>query len=232
MTNYTKMTLLGAALAAFLLPGMAQTSTPTPPSSTPSAPSSTPTPPSTAGGPSSTPTKGPETIQQHKQAQQNRISNGISNGELTSDEASSLEKKESNINQEERSMKSEDDGHLTSADRTALRQQQDQVSKQIYQDKHNDNTQNTHPQTEIGQRREDQRQRIANGVSTGQLTAGQAGHIEKQEGSLNTEVKNDRAADGGKLTQAQKTQINNQQNHLSKEIHKDKTKAKTGAKHK
>ena len=57
-----------------------------------------------------------------------------------------------------------------------------------------------------------------------------ASHIEKQEGSLNTEIKNDRAADGGKLTQAEKTQINNQQNHLSKEIHKDKT--KTGAKHK
>ena len=38
-------------------------------------------------------------------------------GQLTAGEASNLEKKESQLNQEERDMKAEDNGHLTSADK-------------------------------------------------------------------------------------------------------------------
>jgi len=82
----------------------------------------------------------------------------------------------------------------------------------------------------IAQRKENQQDRIANGIKSGQLTAGETSHLETKEAAINGETRADRAANGGKLTAAEKTQINNQQNHLSKEIHKDKT--KTGAKHK
>jgi hypothetical protein len=42
-----------------------------------------------------------------------------------------VESKESNLNKEERLMRSEDNGKLTSADKKALTQQQNQLSKQI-----------------------------------------------------------------------------------------------------
>jgi hypothetical protein len=213
MTNYTKMTLLSAALAAFLLPAAAQTSSAPATSSTP-----TPSAPATSA-------PGPETgkqVQERKENQQDRIANGVGNGSLNADEASSLEKKESQINQEERDMKSMDNGHLTAADRATLQQQQNQVSKQIYKDKHNGVVQDTHPTTEVGQRRENQQDRIAQGAASGQLTAGETSHLEKQESNISHEVYTDRKANGGKLTAAERAQVNRQQNQVSKQIYKDK----------
>ncbi|HXM22651.1 MAG TPA: hypothetical protein VN948_15445 [Terriglobales bacterium] len=210
MTNYTKMTLLGAALAAFLLPATAQTS---------SAPATSNSP---ATSSAQTGLETGKQVQEHKENEQERIANGVGNGSLTAGEASSLEKKESQINQEERDMKAMDNGHLTKADRAALQQQQNQVSKQIYQDKHNGVVQNTHPTTEVGKRRENQQDRIAQGVSSGQLTAGETSHLEKQESNINREVYADRKANGGKLTAAERAQVNRQQNQVSKQIYKDK----------
>jgi hypothetical protein len=212
MTNYTKIALLSAALAAFLLPATAQNS---------SAPATSSTP-ATAGTPA---TPGPETgkqVQERKENQQDRIANGVGNGSLNADEASSLEKKESQINQEERDMKAMDNGHLTAADRATLQQQQNQVSKQIYKDKHNGVVQNTHPTTEVGKRRENQQDRIAQGAASGQLTAGETSHLEKQESNISHEVYADRKANGGKLTAAERAQVNRQQNQVSKQIYKDK----------
>src|ERR1700690_251884 len=220
MMTFTKMTLLSAALAAFLLPATAQTS------SNPDA-ANAPTTSSSPTAPSTSPTAGqtsPETgkrVNQRKENQQDRIGNGISNGELTAGEAGSLEKKESQINSEEQQMKKADDGHLTTADRTKLQQQQNQVSHQIYQDKHNAATQYDGSR-KVGQRAENQQDRIASGVKSGQLTAGETSHLENQEAAINKEKRADRAADGGPLTSQEKAKINRQQNHVSHEIYKDK----------
>ena len=78
------------------------------------------------------------------------------------------------------------------------------------------------------QAREDHQQdRIANGVQSGALTAGETKSLEHQEASLNGQAAADRAADGGKLTAAQRGQLNSEQSHLSNEIHTDKTNAAT-----
>lgn len=212
ITTY-KVTLLSAALAAFLLPAGAQTSNPP---ATATAPGVT-TSPAVAPGLDTH-----KTIQQRKENQQDRIANGIDNGSLSAHESSTLEKKESELNQEERDMKAMDNGHLTQADRATLQQQQNQLSNQIYKDKHNNIEQNTHPTTEFGKRRENQQDRIAQGVGSGQLTAGEASNLEKQESSINREVHNDRMANGGKLTSAERAQVNRQQSHVSKQIYKDK----------
>jgi len=74
----------------------------------------------------------------------------------------------------------------------------------------------------IKDRKENQQQRIANGVKNGSMTAGETAHVEKQEHNLNKEIRNDRKANGGNLTNKEKAQVNRQQNHLSKEIYKDK----------
>jgi len=74
----------------------------------------------------------------------------------------------------------------------------------------------------IEQRKDNQQQRIGNGVENGSLTAKEAGKLETQEKGLNTEERGMRQEDGGKLTAADKATLNGQQNQLSKEIYNQK----------
>ncbi|MGC9158139.1 MAG: hypothetical protein ACP5FH_04040 [Terracidiphilus sp.] len=74
----------------------------------------------------------------------------------------------------------------------------------------------------VSVRRNDQQQRIANGVQSGQLTAGETKNLESREAGLNREVRADRAASGGTLTAQQQQQIHRQQNNLSRSIYIDK----------
>lgn len=165
---------------------------------------------------------GGENIQDRKENQQDRISNGDASGQLTAGETRNLEKKESDVNHEERDMRKLDNGHLTSADRATLNQQQNQLSRQIYTDKHNAAMQNTTPKSEVGKRQENQQDRIAQGVKSGQLTAGESSRLEGREARVNHEVARDRAANGGKLTQQEKARVNRQQNRTSRAIYRDK----------
>jgi hypothetical protein len=212
-----KTTLLSASLLALLLPAVAQTSSA--PAQNPAAPAqaTTPAQPSTPAQ-----TSPAETINQHKNNQQERIANGISNGSLTAGEASSLEKQETNMNVEENKMKQLDNGHLTAADKAALRQQQNQLSNQIYQDKHNATNQNLNPTGQIGKTAENQQDRIASGVKSGQLTAGEASTLETEESNINKEAAQERKANGGHLTAQERAQVKAQQNNMSKQIYKDK----------
>jgi len=163
-----------------------------------------------------------QTIQDRKENQQDRIANGVKSGELTAGETANIEKKEADVNQEERDMRKLDNGKLTTADKQTLNQQQNQLSKQIYQDKHNSAVQNTNPKSEVGKRAENQQDRIAQGIQSGQLTAGEASHLENKEAKINQEVRTDRAANGGKLTQQEKAKVNRQQNKASRQIYRDK----------
>jgi hypothetical protein len=211
MTNRTRIGLLSVALTALLLPVAAQDN-----SQTMSPAGTAPT----QGSPTTTPEK--RTINQRKENQQDRIANGVGSGQLTAGEATNLEKKESELNQEERDMKALDNGHLNNTDRSILQKQQNQLSNQIYKDKHNGAVQNTDPKSKIGKRAENQQDRISQGINSGQLTAGEAGNLEKQESAVNKEMAAERQLNGGKLTPQEKAQVNQQQNHISKEIYKDK----------
>ena len=74
----------------------------------------------------------------------------------------------------------------------------------------------------IKKRAENQQDRIAQGIKSGQLTAGEAANLEHKEAALNREVGKDRAAKGGKLTAQERAQVNRQQNHLSNQIYNKK----------
>jgi hypothetical protein len=74
----------------------------------------------------------------------------------------------------------------------------------------------------IAARKENQQDRIAQGVKSGQLTAHETAKLETKESRLNKETRTDRAANGGRLTAAEKQQVNRQQNRLSRDIYKDK----------
>ena len=196
MNMQSKGLVLTAVIAGLMLPVAAQTS--------------------------STPATAPATINQRKENQQDRIANGIQSGELTAGETKHLEKKEADLNQEERDMRKLDNGHLTAADRATLNQQQNKLSKDIYKQKHDAQVQNVNPKSEVGQRERNQQERIAQGVKSGQLTAGETAHLEGREAHINKEVHNERAANGGKLTPAERRQVNRQEDRTSRAIYRKK----------
>ncbi len=189
--------LLAAALAMFAVPGFSQTDNPAP------------------------------VVNQRKENQQDRIANGVQSGQLTAGETKNLEKKEAGLNAEENRMEKRDDGNLTAADKARLTRQQNRMSRQIYRDKHNARVQNTNPMTEVGQRQRNQQERIAQGIKSGQLTAGETAHLEGREAAVNHEIHNDRAANGGTLTAQERGQVNRQQNRNSGAIYRKKHNGRT-----
>src|SRR5215468_3380656 len=165
-------------------------------------------------------------IKRRAERQQDRIAQGVKSGELTAHETARLEHKEAALNQETRDMRKLDGGKLTPQDRALVNQQQDRLSKQIYNQKHDAQMQGQ-PKTEIGERKENQQDRIGQGIQSGQLTAGEASRLEGKETALNQETRDMRKLDGGKLTPQDKALVNQQQNKLSKQIYNQKHGAQT-----
>ncbi|HTR46586.1 MAG TPA: hypothetical protein VMM16_04270 [Verrucomicrobiae bacterium] len=168
-----------------------------------------------------TTTADPQSIAQRKDNQQDRIANGVQSGQLTAGETKRLETGEAGLNKEEHNMRAADDGHLTAGDRATLNSQQNGLSNRIYDDKHNARTAH-YGNNEVGQRREDQQGRIAQGIRSGQLTAGETARLERQQRSIHREDASMRAADGGKLTAGDKAALNQRQNNASKNIYAKK----------
>jgi hypothetical protein len=74
----------------------------------------------------------------------------------------------------------------------------------------------------INQREENQQDRIAQGVKSGELTATEATTLESQEAGINKEEAGMRQQDNGKLTAQDKATLNSQLNTESKDIYADK----------
>jgi hypothetical protein len=74
----------------------------------------------------------------------------------------------------------------------------------------------------VNGRRFDQQGRIANGVASGQLSAGETRNLERREANINKTVREDRQANGGKLTAQEQQNINRRQNEASRQINRDK----------
>jgi len=186
--------------------------------------------PAASGSTAQTPATKPAdpTVGQRKENQQDRIANGIKSGQLTAGETSKLETKEAAVNGEIKADRAANGGKLTAAEKQQVNRQQNQLSRQIYRDKHNANTAH-YGNNEVGQRRENQQDRIAQGVKSGQLTAGETARLENQQKGINQQVAADRAANGGKLTAGEKAQVNKEQNKASKNIYNKKHNGRTQA---
>jgi len=78
----------------------------------------------------------------------------------------------------------------------------------------------------IQQRKDNQQARIAQGVASGQLTAGEAARLEGKEAALNHEERAMRQGNGGKLTPGDRAVIDKQQNKLSGSIYRLKHNAR------
>jgi hypothetical protein len=162
-------------------------------------------------------------VGQRAENQQDRVAQGVKSGQLTAGETSNLEKKESAINQEVHTDRTLNGGKLTAAEKAQVNQQQNKLSGQIYNDKHNAATQH-YGNNEVDARRENQQDRIANGIASGKMNAAQASRIENGEAAINHEVHTDRSLNGGKLTPGERKTVNHQQNVASRKIYNAKHK--------
>ena len=79
----------------------------------------------------------------------------------------------------------------------------------------------------IHARKNNQQARIAQGVKSGQLTAGETAKLEKQESAINKEERAMKQQNNGKLTAQDRRTINKQQNQESRRIYAKKHNNKT-----
>src|SRR5271169_3589197 len=127
-------------------------------------------------------------IQERRENQQDRIAQGVASGQLTAGETAHLEGNEALLNGEIRADRQANGGALTPQERAQVNQQQNGLSNQIYADKHNAYVRPT-PRSEVGARAQYQQERIAQGIASGQLTAGETARLETKEAGLNGEVR-------------------------------------------
>jgi hypothetical protein len=160
-------------------------------------------------------------VGQRAENQQDRIAQGAQSGQLTTGESANLETKEAAVNQEVRADRSLNGGKLTNQEKAIVNQEQNNLSGQIYNDKHNAATQPA-PNNEVNKRLDNQQDRIASGIASGKLNAGQTTRLEKNEAAINQEVHTDRKLNGGHLTGAEKGQVNRQLNRTSGKIYRAK----------
>lgn len=155
--------------------------------------------------------------------QQNRIEQGLQNGSLTTREAGKLEREESNIErQQARDLR---DGKLTPRERAQLRREQDRASQDIRRDEANAATGN--PQSASSQRMQadvqrnaNQQGRIEQGLQSGQLTAREAGRLERGQARVDrTEA---RAAADGHVGAREQARVQRKENHQSEDIYRQK----------
>lgn len=161
-------------------------------------------------------------VNRRAERQQDRIAAGVKSGQLTARETANLETKEAALKSEERTFRLENGGSLTKSEQIKLNKQENNLSAQIYNQKHDAQAGTTTPKSEVGARMENQQDRIAAGIGSGQLTAGEAARLEARETELRHEISTDRSANGGKLTDAERKEVNQELNGLSARIYNQK----------
>jgi hypothetical protein len=151
--------------------------------------------------------------------QDQRISNGLRSGQMTSGEAARADRTQSKIDQQVHNDRAANGGKLTGQEKQQVNGEQNAASRQIYNEKHNSNT--VQP-NKVDNREANQQQRTANGLRNGQMTAGEAARTNSNQGRVAQQVHNERTSNGGALNQQQKQQVNREQNQNSRQINNEK----------
>ena len=152
--------------------------------------------------------------------QQGRIANGVGSGHLTPGETRNLEGREARLNGTVRNDRAANGGTLTPQERQKVNQRQNNISNSIYDDKHNAAQQNF-GNNQVGDRRFNQQQRIANGIGSGQMAPSEAARSEAQQQNIQRQAHADRAANGGSLNGPERQQVNREQNAASRGIREE-----------
>lgn len=162
--------------------------------------------------------------------QDQRIANGLRDGQMTSGEAARAERTQSNIDRQAHNDRVANGGTLTGQERQQINREQNAASRQIYNEDHNNRTAGPN---RVNTREANQEQRIANGQRDGQMTSGEAGWAQQRQANIDRQVHNERAANGGALNNQQRQQVNREQNRASRQIYNENHNGRTdgGRKH-
>jgi len=74
-------------------------------------------------------------VNKREENQQQSIGNGIKSGKLNSQQASNLEKRETNVQNREKADMAKNNGHLTKGEQKGINRQQNRISRSIAKDK-------------------------------------------------------------------------------------------------
>ena len=162
---------------------------------------------------------GNERINDRVGNQQQRIANGVNNGQMTSGEAARADQRQANIDRTIHNDRAANGGQLTQQQRQQVQREQNNASQQIYRENHNANTAN--PNNPVNNREANQQQRIANGVNNGQMTPGEAARADQRQANIDRQVRNDRTTNGGTMTQQERQQTMRDQNRASQQIYRE-----------
>jgi hypothetical protein len=156
--------------------------------------------------------------------QDQRISNGLKSGQMTSGEAARATATQSRIDSQTAADRAANGGRLTGQEKQQINGEQNAASRQIYNDNHNAST--VKPNA-VDNREANQESRLAQGQRTGQETSAEAGRAQANQSRTDQTVHNDRTANGGAMNQQQRQQVNRQQNRDSGQIYNQKHNAAT-----
>ncbi len=166
-------------------------------------------------------------VNRREENQHDRIGQGIKSGQLTKEETKELASEQKEIRQEEKEYKS--DGTLTKDERKDLHQDLSEASKDIYEEKHDSETREKTASTEpkksgtkdpgINGRQERQRDRLAEGVKSGELTKKEARTLAGKEVRL---IKIEKALKEEGLSPKERIELQKKLNDLNQEIYQQK----------
>jgi hypothetical protein len=156
--------------------------------------------------------------------QQQRVEQGLQQGQLSTREAGQIEREESRIDQTEaHDLK---DGKLSPAEQAHINQMQNQANRNIYRDRHNevdgnpDSKSSERMQSDVA-RNIKQEQRIDQGGDNGTLTNREVGSLEA--GQAHVDRKEGVAAKDGHVGAGEQANVQRSDNHQSRRIHRRKT---------
>lgn len=174
-----------------------------------------------AAGAASAQTTGSEV--QRNDNQQNRIEQGLQSGQLSTKEASHLEKGEAHVDKME--AHADKNGGPTPQQAANIQKAQNRESAAIAADKHNAVTGNPNSasskrmQADV-QRNANQQARIEQGVKSGQVTNKEAGSLERGQAHVNNaEAK---AGANGHVSASEQKNVQARENHQSKRVYNKK----------
>ncbi|WP_205746060.1 MULTISPECIES: hypothetical protein [Dyella] len=155
--------------------------------------------------------------------QQERIENGVKDGQLTTRETSQLEQGQAHVDRmEQHDLKN---GPLTQKEQAQIQHAENVQSKDIYRDTHNNRGQNPDSKSSRRmasdvQRDVNQEKRVDQGVRSGSLNDAQTAKLQGREAHIDHEERV--AGANGHVSRGEQKQIQRSENHTSRAIHHQK----------
>jgi len=157
---------------------------------------------------------------QRMQSQHQRIEQGARSGQLNQREEARLNREQRQIRQEAREYRS--DGVMTHAERADLRHDQNRASRHIYAEKHDGQSgaPGVARDPGVNARQVNQRERIQQGIRSGELTRGEVRQIGAEQRAIRQEERQYKS--DGVLTKAERKDLQQDLNVASKDIYNQK----------